>query len=166
MIRTALEIPSSSGISIVIDRHLAHAIRKAHRQFSGRIFFSGQHINNGMTSFRTGKPDLQNGFRQAADLSKIQRPTVKEDDCHIGIDPYNLFQQFQLDLGNLDIRLTCCFSGFLEMFAKRHDHQIGFCRCLQGFLFHLSAFFFRRLFFDFKPKLCRTKAWRKHRTPL
>lgn len=99
-----------------------------------------------MTSFRTGKPDLQNGFRQAADLSKIQRPTVKEDDYHIGIYPYNLFQKVQLDLGNLDIRLTGCFSGFLEMFAKRHDHQIGFCRCLQGFLFHLSALLPKALF--------------------
>jgi YfiH family protein len=74
--------------------------------------------------------------------------------------------KFQLDLWNLDIRLTCCFPGFLEMFAKRHDHQIGFCRCLQGFLFHLSAFFFRRLFLDFKAKLCRTEARRQHRTPL
>ena len=166
MIRTALEITPACRISIIVDRHLSHTVRKTHRQFSGGIYFSGQHIDDGMTTFRTGKPDFQNGFRQTADLSKIQGTTVKKNNCHIGIYPYNLFQKFQLNLWDLDIRLTGCFSGFLEMFAKRHDHQIGFCRCLQSFLFHLSAFFFRRLFLNFKTKLRRSEARRQHRTPL
>ena len=166
MIRTALEITPACRISIIVNRHLSHTVRKAHRQFSGWIYFSGQHIDDGMTTFRTGKPDFQNGFCQTADLSKIQRPTVKKDDYHIGIYPDNLFQKFQLYIGNLNIRLTGCFPGFLEMFAKRHDHQIGFCRCLQSFLFHLPAFFFRRLFLNFKTKLRRSEARRQHRTPL
>lgn len=105
----SLPVRSSCGKLIVVDRHLAHTVRKTHGQSAGGVFFSRQHVHYSAASLRPGAPHHQHGSGLLADFPYIQGAAAEQHHHNIFIHPVYCPEKLHLHLRIKTLLFRCIF---------------------------------------------------------
>ena len=131
---------SSGRILVVVNRHLAYGIRKAHGQLTAWSVCTENDVCDCIGTFGTRHPYFKNGFCFRYDIPQVERTAVEENNDNVFIDFRNPLKQSLLDFRDTDIRVTGCLAGLQTVLTDRKNDNLGLLCCVYSLKKHCLLF--------------------------
>jgi hypothetical protein len=110
---------------VVVDRHLADAVREGHRQLAARVDLAEHHVGDRRTALDAGEPRLEDGWRGFHDVLEREWPAVEEHHHQRLARRRDRLDQLLLASREIERAARVRLAAHLPRLTERENHLVG-----------------------------------------